>query len=192
MKPIILALAFLLLLSSGAMAPSAVAFPAGNTSPGFLEMKHKTGVIKKSAEFWTGPPHLESSMVFLKLGAGTEVEILGREAVYLKVMHRNLIGYVEKRLVRVLTAEQEKAVPSPKSMAAKAEKKETVEAAVYGLHTVTRETSLRAAAEAQARVYVRLKEGYRVEVLENSGRWWWKVRYKDRVGWAKRALLKKE
>lgn len=55
----------------------------------------ETGTITATAEFWIGPPEIASSMVLLKLSEGTEVTILEEGSVYHKVMHRNLVGYVE-------------------------------------------------------------------------------------------------
>lgn len=183
---------FLLTGSSGYLP--AKSFLEKPYSVSFVLLLKDTGVITEAADFWTGPPDMASSMVFLKLAKGTEVEILSRENDYYKVMHRNLIGYVEKRVVKVAGAEEEApALPAEELITRGSDKakRETAPAAPLW-HKVTKATSLRAAPDSQAKVYVRLYDGYRVQVLENSGRWWWKVRYKGREGWAKAALLERE
>ncbi len=54
---------------------------------------------------------------------------------------------------------------------------------------IAAETSLRKYPEPNADVLKRIGEGERVEIIESTERYWWKVNYAGRVGWVKRHLL---
>jgi hypothetical protein len=57
---------------------------------------------------------------------------------------------------------------------------------------VTQSTSLRVQPDSQSGVILRLRPDDRLEVLDDSGKWWWKVRHEGKTGWAKAALLRAE
>lgn len=56
-------------------------------------------------------------------------------------------------------------------------------------HTLIEETSLRAAADSQAKVLSRFSVGDEVKVLDDSGEWWWEVSFNGKRGWVKKRLL---
>lgn len=58
-----------------------------------------------------------------------------------------------------------------------------------GLFSLTQRTSLREEATSQSDVIKRLGVGDQVLVLEETNKFWWKVRLGDRTGWVKAALL---
>lgn len=58
-------------------------------------------------------------------------------------------------------------------------------------YILTDETSLREGASSKTRVLLRFKPGDNVDVIDSSDNWWWKVKFKDKIGWVKKALLKK-
>lgn len=55
--------------------------------------------------------------------------------------------------------------------------------------TVTQRTSLRTEATSSSSVQLRLPEFGKVKVLEETNQYWWKVDYKGKVGYVKKALL---
>lgn len=57
------------------------------------------------------------------------------------------------------------------------------------LFKVKAATSLRAEATHTARTLLRFDAGNKVELLEKTDAFWWKVRYKGKIGYAKAALL---
>lgn len=61
--------------------------------------------------------------------------------------------------------------------------------AQQGIHQLTGRTSLREKATHESAVLQRLAEGQRVEVLEKTNNWWWKVRCDGRLGYVKAQLL---
>lgn len=68
---------------------------------------------------------------------------------------------------------------------------ESTDEVVLGVYYMTESTSLRVGPHHTTDVILRLRPGYEVEVLEQTGRWWWKVRYQDRVGYAKSFLMER-
>ncbi|MCB0571153.1 MAG: SH3 domain-containing protein [Phaeodactylibacter sp.] len=190
---------------SGAASTAPPLCTAGVGEPATYEA---TGVLLKEATLWVGHPKGHSAMAFLKIAEGTMVKILGLEEGYYRVNHRDVIGYVEQKLVKVLDSTPDSGVkgttgtiiasaprgPSPATTQASEEKArpaskpaETTEAGDY---LVTQETSLRAAPDHRSKVLVRLPVGGQVHFLERTDRYWWKVEYDGRTGWAKCALLK--
>ena len=164
---------------------------------GSYENAKEFGVIIEDANFWIGPPDEKASMPLLKISAGKTVELKGKHKDFLKIQYRDLLGYVESKMVQKIEKEEIRSeslenVPlteEPPVKKAKLASKPLIESNKY---TITKETSLRKAPDSKARVLVRLKVGSKLQVLDSSGKWWWKVNYKGREGWAKRALLKNE
>lgn len=204
MKPVSF-LACLLLTACPAF-PKTMALPAACPGPGRTPgCFASTGVVLQEATLWVGHPKEKTAMAFLKIAEGTTVLILGLDNGYYRVDHKEIIGYVEEKLVKVIeplapaggnpAARPAEAPPAP------AVKPATTEARPHaippqppapGAYIVTRETSLRAAPDHRSKVIVRLPEGGEVSFLERTGRYWWKVQYKGRTGWAKCALLEKK
>jgi hypothetical protein len=77
-------------------------------------------------------------------------------------------------------------LPSPN-----AEGVEAQEASAPGLGTyyLTDKTSLRRGPHHTTGVILRFDEGDRVEVLEKTNEWWWKARFRGRIGYVKAHLL---
>ncbi|MCB0633449.1 MAG: SH3 domain-containing protein [Saprospiraceae bacterium] len=59
-------------------------------------------------------------------------------------------------------------------------------------YSITTATSLRQDADSKAKVLLRLQPGDRVEVLDTTDQWWWKVRFKEKTGYAKALLMQQE
>lgn len=55
---------------------------------------------------------------------------------------------------------------------------------------VYKATSLRENSDSKSKVILRFKAGNKVSVIDDSGKWWAKVMYKERVGWVKKSYLK--
>jgi SH3-like domain-containing protein len=145
------------------------------------------GIVLKPATFWIGPPDKENAMAFLRIPQGTQVRIIEEEGDYYRINHKDLIGYVERKLVQKLdengAAKETPApvnppIPSPSHTSP--------------FYLVTTATSLRDSPDSQASVLLRLPPEGRVELLEKTDKYWWKVRYKEKTGWAKAALLNAE
>ena len=151
------------------------------------------GVLSRKADFWIGHPARSNAMPFLQVSAGAEVLVQDQEDEYYVVLYRNLRGYLPRHAVKMENAAVEKTPSSPEKGRPEVvnTKPAPAPAPASGLHTVSKETSLRAGPDSKARVLVRLPEGGQVKVLEDSGHWWWKVAYEGRTGWAKAALLKR-
>lgn len=62
----------------------------------------------------------------------------------------------------------------------------------WGEYRLTEKTSLRQGPSHTTDVLLRFNKGDRVEVLEKTGEWWWKVRFKDQTGYVKAQLLTQE
>ncbi len=72
----------------------------------------------------------------------------------------------------------------------KSAKLPAAESAPTGDRYVLKEaTSLREGSDHTTRVLLRFEAGDRVELLEKTDRWWWKVQYKGKIGYVKAALL---
>lgn len=56
---------------------------------------------------------------------------------------------------------------------------------------VTKPTSFRKGPDSKTGVMLRFKAGDEVTVLDDSGKWWWKVSFQGKEGWVKRQLLEK-
>ncbi|MCB9285240.1 MAG: SH3 domain-containing protein [Lewinellaceae bacterium] len=154
---------------------------------GFLALIEELGVLIKPATFWIGTPEEPGAMAYLKIPQGTKVKILAEEGKYFRINHKDLIGYVESKAIRLIAPGEEvekkvsvKPTPSPPSYSG------------TGFYLVTERTSLREGPDSQANVILRLPVDGRVEVLEHTGKYWWKIKYNGETGWAKAALLRKE
>lgn len=162
---------------------------AGEVDPVPPDTSEGEGVLLADAEFWIGRPDQSSSMVLLVISAGKKVKVSGEYREYYEVWHRNLIGYIAKESVRLLSAEgEERPAPARPKVVRQPEPEKKKEA---GLYRVTRETSLRTGPDAKEQVILRFRVGDRVEILDDSGYWWWKVRFDGKTGWAKKALLER-
>lgn len=148
------------------------------------------GVVVEPTVLYIGHPDRENAMAYLRIPQGTEVKIIGIEASYFKILHKELIGYVKSKAVKPLDeADEPAATPKPAEVQPRYD--EPV-AARSGYYTLTDETSLREGPDSKARVLARFDVGDRVEVLDDSGKYWWKVVFNGKTGWAKAALLRKE
>lgn len=144
------------------------------------------GIVLKPATFWIGPPDKENAMAFLRIPQGTQVRIIEEEGDYYRINHKDLIGYVERKLVQKLDengAAKETSAPAPAPLAP---------TPTTPFYLVATATSLRDSPDSRASVLLRLPPEGRVELLEKTDKYWWKVRYKEKTGWAKAALLNAE
>ena len=149
-------------------------------------INEQEGIVQRTTAFWIGMPDNDNAMPFLNIAAGTKIQILGSEKAYYRVKHKSLIGFVEQRNVKIVDPDHPEAA-MPKAV----EVNELTEKG-SNAYRVTKATSLRVQPDSRARVLLRLQAEDRLEVLDDSGRWWWRVRYKDKLGWAKAALLEKQ
>lgn len=62
---------------------------------------------------------------------------------------------------------------------------------IYNYYFLTDKTSLRSFPDSKSNVLKRFSGGERVNVLDYSGDWWWKVDYLGQIGWVKKRLLVK-
>ncbi len=60
------------------------------------------------------------------------------------------------------------------------------------IYTITKKTSLREFGTSKSKVLKRLNVKTEVIILDNSGKFWWKVRSNGKTGWVKKHLLKKK
>ncbi|MFZ2900140.1 MAG: SH3 domain-containing protein [Saprospiraceae bacterium] len=152
--------------------------------------EERIGIVIEPTVLYIGHPERENAMPYLRIAQGTEVKIIGEEAPYFKIVHKELIGYVKSKAVKPLE-ELDEPVAAPRAVEEKPRYVAPV-AAESGYYTLTEETSLREGPDSKARVMARFDPGDRVEVLDDSGKYWWKVVYNGKTGWAKAALLRKE
>lgn len=177
-------------------------YTTGTSSPSTNFFFDDTGIILSSADFWIGIPDEQNAMPFLKIPEGTKVKILDLEKEFYKIEHRNMLGYVKKHLVKIVESESvivreepETTTPEPETAPVRQVKKsETKYYPPVGApqYSVTRATSLRTEPNSQAKVILRFEPGDQVQVLESTGKYWWKVKFRGETGWAKSALLKKK
>lgn len=169
--------------------------------------EEQIGLIVKSATLWIGLPDEPNAMAFLKISEGTKVLILEHERGFYRINHKEVIGYVEQDKVKIVDLEPvdkeanaEVSTEPTKLVHAKVEKNtpnhtpnpKSPKAAPLGDYQVTLETSLRAAPDHRSKVLTRLPVGGQVQFLERTDKYWWKVQYEGKTGWAKCALLKKQ
>lgn len=159
------------------------------------------GILIQAATFWIGLPEKPGAMAYLMVPEGTVVKILGEEGAYFRVNHKDLIGYLEQKMVKKVAPEEEAAPerpvtvepPFPRTISETrpapyaAPMKEKAD-----FYLVTEKTSLRESPDSQAEVLLRLAVDAKLEVLDSTGKYWWKVVYNGRSGWVKSALLRKE
>jgi hypothetical protein len=152
--------------------------------------EERIGIVIEPTVLYIGHPERENAMPYLRIAQGTEVKIIGEEAPFFKIVHKELIGYVSSKTVKPLDE-----LDTPAAAPRESEEKPHFTAPVAagsGDYTLTQETSLREGPDSKARVLARFDAGDRVEVLDDSGKYWWKVVYNGKTGWAKAALLRKE
>ena len=58
------------------------------------------------------------------------------------------------------------------------------------LKRVYKPTSLRENPDSKSKIILRFKAGNKVSVIDDSGKWWSKVQYKEKVGWVKKSILR--
>ncbi len=183
MKTSLTALCFILFLTI-----SGPGFTLGAESPIATVNEEDTGLILAAADFWINLPDEKNASPFLKITPGTKVKILAREKEYFRIEHRNLMGYVRKEHVKILGDEPVPAEAAPNSGTSSP----PGAGDITTRYVLTKATSLRSQPDSKASVLLRFAPGDKVEVLESTGKYWWKVRFRNRTGWAKSALLKKE
>jgi len=151
------------------------------------------GVITQAATFWIGTPEKSGAMAFLRIPEGTEVKILGEEGNYYRINHKDLIGYVDSKAIRKLNSDVEEEPPTSVQRSSPKKKIAHSHSTYSGrdFYRITHRTSLRENPDSKATVLLRLPEQGRVQVLESSGKYWWRVKYKGTIGWAKAALLQR-
>jgi uncharacterized protein YgiM (DUF1202 family) len=152
-------------------------------------MEDPYGIVIQVTTLWIGVPGTAEAMAFLRIPEGTQVRILEDASKYYKIAHNELIGYVDRSHVQpagaknaTLTAN----VAKPQIQTTQSPKPTYSSSASY---VVTQATSLRTGPDSQNPVILRLPEGGGIEVLEKTEKYWWKVTYKGKTGWAKAALL---
>jgi uncharacterized protein YgiM (DUF1202 family) len=59
------------------------------------------------------------------------------------------------------------------------------------IYNLTKATSLRMGASASDRVILRFESGDKVDLIERTDVFWWKVKFNGKVGYVKAALLEK-
>lgn len=159
------------------------------------------GILLKSATFYIGIPEKSGAMAYLKIPEGTIVRILEAEGAYYRINHKDLIGYVEQKLVKKVPPAAETAKESPtvgnvpppqKPVPDKSPEPTVAKKSVSASYLVTEKTSLRADPDSEAEVLLRLPVDGKVIVLDNTGKYWWKASYNGKTGWVKCALLRKE
>ncbi len=144
------------------------------------------GIVQRTTAFWIGMPDEGNSMPFLNIAAGTKIIIMSSKKDYYQVKHKNLIGFVEQRDVKIVDPDNpEEAMPRAVEVSELTRKGTS-------RYRVTQSTSLRVRPDSQSGVILRLRPDDRLEVLDDSGKWWWKVRHEGKTGWAKAALLQAE
>lgn len=153
--------------------------------------EERMGIVIEPTVLYIGHPERENAMPYLRIAQGTEVKIIGEDAPYFKIVHKELIGYVRSKAVKPLE-ELDEPVASPPQAVEEKPRYSTPFFAESGYYTLTDETSLREGPDSKAKVLARFDAGDRVEVLDDSGKYWWKVVYNGKTGWAKAALLRKE
>lgn len=144
------------------------------------------GIVQRTTAFWIGMPDEGNSMPFLNIAPGTKIIIMDREKDYYQVKHKNLIGFVEQRNVKIVDPD------NPEEAMPKAVEVNQLTERGSNRYRVTQSTSLRVRPDSQSGVILRLRPDDRLEVLDDSGKWWWKVRHEGKTGWAKAALLRAE
>lgn len=165
-------------------------FTSIHAAPASRAGEERIGIVIEPTVLYIGHPERENAMPYLRIAQGTEVKIIGEEAPYFKIVHKELIGYVKSKAVKPLE-ELDEPVVTPQTAE---EKPRYAELAAFqsGHYSLIQETSLREEPDSKARVLARFDAGDRVEVLDDSGKYWWKVVYNGKTGWAKAALLRKE
>ena len=151
------------------------------------------GVVTQATTLWIGVPGTADAMAFLRIPEGTQVRILEDASKYYKIAHNELIGYVDRSHIQPagtknIALSASEANPQAKPTLTKKESPKPTYSASSS-YVVTQVTSLRTGPDSQNQVILRLPEGAGVEVLEKTGKYWWKVTYKGKTGWAKAALL---
>lgn len=134
-----------------------------------------------------------SSAIVTRLPAGTEVKVVEDNNPSWTMVHvQGRTGYLQKAQ---LNARPEAIVssPSPEVSAPAPSSYSTVSTPTgnKGSHTLTAATSLRKEPDGKAKVLLRFAPGDQVEILDDSGEWWWEATFNGKRGWVKRRLLEK-
>lgn len=134
-----------------------------------------------------------ASAVVTRLPAGTEVKVVEDNNSSWTMVHvQGHTGYLQKTKLNAkpgLTApppSPEVSAPAPSSYSTASTPPRN-----KGTHTLTTATSLRKAPDGKAKVLLRFAPGDQVEILDDSGEWWWEAKFNGKRGWVKRRLLEK-
>ncbi len=159
------------------------------------------GILLETANLWLGLPEERNAMVLAKLPAGTKVKILDKKQQYYRVIHKTLIGYVDRQVIGLVGNNLKDFQPEPIADEQETPPQDSAPVTTIDVETpvqetayfITKATSLRASPTSKARVYLRFAPDDKiVTVLDKADRYWWQVEYKGRTGWVKCALLQKK
>jgi uncharacterized protein YgiM (DUF1202 family) len=133
-----------------------------------------------------------SSAILTNLSPGTKVKVVeNKNSTWTMVHVQGRTGYLQK--VKLNARPTATSASSSTSASTSAPAKETVRSSSgrRGTHTLTKATSLRKEPDGKASVLLRFAPGDQVEVIDDSGEWWWEATFKGKRGWVKRRLLEK-
>lgn len=129
-----------------------------------------------------------ASAVITRLPARTEVKVIEEKVAAWTMVHvLGRTGYLQKASLNARPTEPVAGTAAPKPVTAVTSGATTAN----GTHTLTAATSLRQEADGKAKVLLRFEPGDQVEVIDDSGEWWWQANFKGKTGWVKRRLLQK-
>ncbi|MBR9920224.1 MAG: SH3 domain-containing protein [Bacteroidetes bacterium] len=154
----------------------------------------------------------KTSEVLRTLQAGDVVVLYDKENYkWWYVAHESRGGWIESLYLAPFEAAEISALPADadvdvEEVIPELEKEETAEPVAeqnthskpteplnsLGTYRLVESTGMRAGPNQKSDNITRLRTGYEVELLERTNKYWWKVRYKDKVGYAKAAKLASE
>jgi len=178
--------------------------PPANTVPAASEIPDDRVVfldLKQDANMYLAPT-AESTMI-RRMFSGTTVKL--REKVnsnWWKVSWGAKTGFMQPEAFELsnkqytgVVAQTNISVPSQVEPAPQPNAPETSTFAEETIPLesffVTEPTSFRREATHKSGVILRFEAGDKVDLLEKTDRWWWKVKFKGSAGWVKAALLEK-
>lgn len=130
--------------------------------------------LSERTEVWATPTIGIDQLVILP--AGLTVQVLEKaNNDWWKIAYKEYEGYVR---LKVAPSNVPKAATTSDNSPS------------IGTYTMTDATSLREDATHKSGVILRLQSGDKVELLEKTDQWWWKIRFAGKVGWAKAAKMK--
>lgn len=135
-----------------------------------------------------------SSAVLTYLPSGTEVKVVDNNGMSWTMVHfQGRTGYVQKAKLNARPTPA--SVPSAPITSAPAVASNSVAKASNGKggsHILIKATSLRKAPDGKSKVLLRFAPGDQVEIIDDSGEWWWEATFKGKKGWVKRRLVEKK